>query len=300
MAGFSVITYALCNKNTQKVISEAIKGLSEGMTFKGQVNTLADLPEDPSNGDLYIIKSNKSKAVFFDNNWIEFDHELSLIAGQNIDIELDSEGNTIISSTGGSGGTSDYNELDNLPSINGITLLGDKDASEFNIQDKFNAGPNVYFYNDSEGDLYLDAKVDPSMIALELPNALKQVLSEQVEPSGLTIDSEGNIKLDIDEEYFELGSDNKLTLKQWLILDANEDTTPGENPIVDEGKVDEAIVGDEDIATVDNATVDNSVVGDESGGAYVDDNDDLNVSGLITNNVLEVNGSVDNNGYLNI
>ena len=97
MAGFSVITYAICNKNTQKVISEAIESLSEGMTFKGSVATLDDLPENPLDGDLYIIETDKSKAVFFGDKWIEFDHELSLIAGQNIDIELDSEGNTIIS-----------------------------------------------------------------------------------------------------------------------------------------------------------------------------------------------------------
>ena len=291
MAGFSVITYALCNKHTQKVISEAIEGLSEGMSFKGSVATLNDLPSNPDDGDLYIIEDIKSKVVFFDDKWVEFDHEINLVAGQNIDIELDSEGNTIISSSG----TNDYRKLDNLPSINGITLLGDKDASEFNIQDKFNTGSNVYFYNDSEGDLYLDAKIDSSMIALELPDALKQVLSEQVEPSGLTIDSEGNIKLDIDEEYFELKEDNKLTLKQWLILDANEDPLPGTQPIVgeavvglaivapdniatvDNAVVDGSVVGDENVATVDNATVDNSVVGDESGGSYIDDNDDLNV-----------------------
>lgn len=97
MAGFSVITYALCNKNTQKVISEAIESLSEGMTFKGSVATLNDLPENPSDGDLYIIENDKSKAVFFGDKWIEFDHELSLIAGKNIDLKLDSEGNTIIS-----------------------------------------------------------------------------------------------------------------------------------------------------------------------------------------------------------
>ena len=105
MAEFSVITYALCNKNTQKVISEAIEGLSEGMAFKGSVATLNDLPSDPNDGDLYIIENIKSKVVFFDGEWVEFDHEINLVAGQNIDIELDSEGNTIISSSGAGAGT---------------------------------------------------------------------------------------------------------------------------------------------------------------------------------------------------
>ena len=34
---------------------------------------------------------------------------------------------------GGSGGTSDYEELDNLPQINGNTLIGDKSSDELEI-----------------------------------------------------------------------------------------------------------------------------------------------------------------------
>ena len=58
---------------------------------------------------------------------------LSIEAGTNISI--DQEGNTLtISSTGGSGGTSDYSQLTNKPSINNVTLSGNKSLSDLGIQ----------------------------------------------------------------------------------------------------------------------------------------------------------------------
>ena len=53
-----------------------------------------------------------------------------LIAGSGIRIS----GNTISATGGESGGTSDYNELDNLPAINGIELTGDKTGEQLNLQ----------------------------------------------------------------------------------------------------------------------------------------------------------------------
>lgn len=53
-----------------------------------------------------------------------------LIAGTGIRIS----GNTI-SATGGSGGTSDYEQLENLPAINGNELIGDKTAIELGLQE---------------------------------------------------------------------------------------------------------------------------------------------------------------------
>ena len=37
---------------------------AEGMKFKGEVTTRADLPENPKNGDLYIISQENKKAVY--------------------------------------------------------------------------------------------------------------------------------------------------------------------------------------------------------------------------------------------
>ena len=65
--GFSAVTYALCKKNTSAEVKKAIEGLSGGMNFKGAVNTQEDLPQNPSAGDLYIIKQEGCKAVFDGN-----------------------------------------------------------------------------------------------------------------------------------------------------------------------------------------------------------------------------------------
>lgn len=58
---------------------------------------------------------------------------LSIEAGTNITLEQ--EGNTLtINSTGGSGGTSNYNALTNKPKINNVELNGNKTSSDLGIQ----------------------------------------------------------------------------------------------------------------------------------------------------------------------
>lgn len=58
---------------------------------------------------------------------------LQIIAGNNIELEQD--GNVLtISSSGSSGGTSNYTELGNKPSINNIELDGNKTLKELGIQ----------------------------------------------------------------------------------------------------------------------------------------------------------------------
>ena len=53
-----------------------------------------------------------------------------LTAGTNITISDD----YVISATGGGGGTSDYEDLDNLPKVNNVTLTGNKSLSDLGIQ----------------------------------------------------------------------------------------------------------------------------------------------------------------------
>ncbi len=57
---------------------------------------------------------------------------LTITAGENI--TLNQSGSTLtISSTGGSGGTIDYEELENLPKINNVELKGNKTTSDLGI-----------------------------------------------------------------------------------------------------------------------------------------------------------------------
>lgn len=44
---------------------------------------------------------------------------------------------------GGGGGTSNYEELDNLPEVNGETLIGNKTSDELGLQKKLKAGSNI-------------------------------------------------------------------------------------------------------------------------------------------------------------
>lgn len=49
---------------------------------------------------------------------------------EEIDMEIDDK----IEKTGGTGSTSDYEELDNLPRINGVKLIGNKTAKDLKVQ----------------------------------------------------------------------------------------------------------------------------------------------------------------------
>lgn len=95
--------------------------------------------------------------------------------------------NAINDLEGGSGGTTDYNNLDNKPSINGVTLVGDKTTEDLGIEgvtdyDELENKPTIngvelegnlssedleIEYNDilnrpvESGDLDIDAVVDP-------------------------------------------------------------------------------------------------------------------------------------------
>ena len=60
-----------------------------------------------------------------------------LKAGDNIEIEADGT----INATGG--GTSDYEDLDNLPEIGGVELKGNKSLSDLGIQKELTAGENI-------------------------------------------------------------------------------------------------------------------------------------------------------------
>ena len=84
------------------------------------------------------------------------DFQLKLAAGANITIDTSQVPN-VISSSGGGGGTSDYTALINKPSINGVTLSGNKTSTQLNITDTtYTAGTGL----DLTGTVFsLDATV---------------------------------------------------------------------------------------------------------------------------------------------
>lgn len=65
-------------------------------------------------------------------NGITADH---YIAGTNITISDNDDGTQTISASGGSGGTTDYGDLSNKPSINSVTLSGNKTTSDLGIDE---------------------------------------------------------------------------------------------------------------------------------------------------------------------
>ena len=61
---------------------------------------------------------------------------INILEGKNIKITQEGK-NLIISSTGGSGGTSDYKDLKNKPKINDVELSGNKTLSDLGIDQDF-------------------------------------------------------------------------------------------------------------------------------------------------------------------
>ena len=61
---------------------------------------------------------------------------INILEGKNIKITQEGK-NLIISSTGGSGGTSDYKDLKNKPKINDVELSGNKSLSDLGIDQDF-------------------------------------------------------------------------------------------------------------------------------------------------------------------
>lgn len=74
---------------------------------------------------------------------------LTIEEGENITITQ--EGSTMTISSTGSGGTSDYDDLTNKPSINNVTLSGNKSLSDLGIQPSGNYVTNTDYANASTG-----------------------------------------------------------------------------------------------------------------------------------------------------
>jgi len=97
--------------------------------------------------------------------------------------------------TGGGGGTGDYNDLDNKPSVNNVTLAGNKTLSDLGIQQEIDKKQNKVFYQETEpldavpGDLWCSEGTESISFANIAGNAtdnasLAAELAKKVNASG--------------------------------------------------------------------------------------------------------------------
>lgn len=118
-------TYTPVFENLISDMSEAlnkIDNLDIDVTKKDDISTVTITKKDGS-----------TKSVEIKDATINGMNSIELVAGTNI--TLDQEGSTLtINSTGGSGGTSNYNALTNKPKINNVELNGNKTSSDLGLQ----------------------------------------------------------------------------------------------------------------------------------------------------------------------
>lgn len=95
-------------------ISKWLKGL-KNVAFSGSYNDLEDTPTIP---DAYTLPIANSTTLG------------GIKVGANLTI---TEDGTLNAQAGGDGGTTDYNALTNQPSINGVTLSGNKTTEDLGI-----------------------------------------------------------------------------------------------------------------------------------------------------------------------
>ena len=100
-----------------------------GIVLQGNITT-AQLGIDSNYNSLVNKPSINGTMLQGNKSLDEFGIQGKLVAGSGIRIV----GNTISATGGGSGGTSDYNDLDNKPSIEGVTLEHDLTLRELDIQ----------------------------------------------------------------------------------------------------------------------------------------------------------------------
>lgn len=117
-----------------------------GVTLQGNINS-SQLGLDNYN---YLLNKPAINGITLLGNktLTELDIQEKLVAGTGIRII----GNTISATGGGSGGSSDYNDLYNRPSINGIILAGDLNGREAKLQNSLTVDRS-YEINDNYGKI---------------------------------------------------------------------------------------------------------------------------------------------------
>lgn len=131
----------------------------EGGSDVSSYNDLTDLPKIGG----IEVRGNKSLASYHLYSRDEVDGKLDakqnvLTPGSNITI---TEDGVISAQTGGSGGTTDYEDLTNKPQINGVTLVGNKTSGDLNMYTKTEV--NNLIAQSGGAMSQVVTKVDPDM-----------------------------------------------------------------------------------------------------------------------------------------
>ena len=108
---------------------------------------------------------------------------LSIEAGTNITLEQEGSTLTINSTGGGSGGTTDYSALTNKPSINNVTLSGNKTISDLGLQPAGNYVTDTDYATEIKAGL---VRIDPEFLAFVQETGILCALS-------VSYDSYGNM-----------------------------------------------------------------------------------------------------------
>lgn len=108
---------------------------------------------------------------------------LSIEAGTNITLNQEGSTLTINSTGGGSGGTTDYSALTNKPSINNVTLSGNKTISDLGLQPAGNYVTDTDYATEIKAGL---VRIDPEFLAFVQETGILCALS-------VSYDSYGNM-----------------------------------------------------------------------------------------------------------
>lgn len=117
-------------------LSELIQlgvGPPNGLTITGATETWDEITDNPVLlGFIKTFISLKVKLIFDPSGSSTVTESTKQMISE-LEWRILVQAETDASSSGGSGGTNDYNELINKPSINGVALVGDKTNEEINI-----------------------------------------------------------------------------------------------------------------------------------------------------------------------
>lgn len=194
-----------------------------GVTLQGNV-TATQLGLDNYN---YLLNKPAINGITLLGNksLSELDIQGKLTAGQGIRIV----GNTISATGGGSGGTTDYDELTNKPSINGVVVNGDLDSKTLRLQDSLINDRSLEINNNFGKVAHLANYQVNDIVPKEIPEI------SYSNASYITFNVAKGTYLDIYGNYdlYKIDGVNKLQ----LIFTTNGETTGGSLDVTEDGTV---------------------------------------------------------------
>lgn len=120
--------------------------------------------------------------------------------------------------SGGGGGTSNYNALTNKPSINGVTLIGNKTSSDLGVQDALVSGTNIKTINNQSilGSGNIDIQGDIAVEATARANADTNLQNQITQEAQARAAADTAINGRLDRQY-ELSNGKSLFVEETLL-----------------------------------------------------------------------------------